>query len=399
MPVLLPNRVTSVLAAPAGPIPEAAVPLLQSSVSVVVPTRNEAANVGELVPRLARAMPSVPMDIIFVDDSDDDTPEAIARLRPQCHHNLVVVHRPANQRSGGLAGAVVHGLWLAKTPWVVVMDADLQHPPEVIPALLAEANRSTAGLVVASRYGAEGNAGGFGPVRSLLSRGSTMAARAVFPRRLRAVSDPLSGFFLVRRDALDLGVFRPCGFKILLEIIVRAPGLRQAEVAYHFSERFAGGSKASLREGLRYLQLLLALRFGDGAQRFTRFGAVGLSGLLVNLLVLAVATDAFGLFYLVSAAVAAEVSTAWNFGLTEFWVFCGRGQRGDRLGRALAFFAVSNAALALTAPAMFVLTSVVGLHYLLSSLIVIAGLMVLRYAVADRFKTATTVSQEALRTR
>jgi hypothetical protein len=147
------------------------------------------------------------------------------------------------------------------------MDADLQHPPELLGALLEEARRSNADVVVASRYCPGGDVGDFSALRTTLSRSSALLARALFPRRLRRVSDPLSGFFLIRRGAVDLTCLRPRGFKILLEILVRGGPLTTGEVPFRFGERYAGESKASLREGIRYLHRLIELRAGRRRSR------------------------------------------------------------------------------------------------------------------------------------
>ena len=134
----------------------------------------------------------------------------------------------------------------------------------------------------------------------------------------------MSGFFLVRREALDLDALRPRGFKILLEILVRHPRLRAAEVSFKFGERRAGRSKASIREGMRYL---VACSRGCGSPAS---GSWALSGLVVNTLLLAFFTDVVGLFYVVSAVIATQGSTLWNFCFTEAWVFSGRDHRRSR---------------------------------------------------------------------
>ena len=141
-----------------------------------------------------------------------------------------------------------------------VMDADLQHPPELLATLIAEAQRSNADVAIASRHSAGGELGAFSLGRRALSRGSVLVARALFPRRLRGVSDPMSGFFVVRRTAIDVAGLSPCGFKILLEILLSGPRLSMTDVGFRFGDRHAGKSKATLREGGRYLRRLLVLR-------------------------------------------------------------------------------------------------------------------------------------------
>jgi len=233
---------------------------MAGAVSLVVPTRNEAGNVSELLVRLGRLPAGVLGEVIFVDDSDDDTPAAIAYLAGSVDFDVAVVHREPGMRTGGLSGAVVEGFRRARGEWLAVMDADLQHPPEVLADLLATGRGRGADIVCATRNGHGGGRDGLGATRDLISKSFTTFARRAFPRRLRGVSDPMSGFFLVRRSALDPEALRPTGFKILLEILVRTPGLRRAEVAYEFAPRHAGDSKASLRQGITYLHHLARLR-------------------------------------------------------------------------------------------------------------------------------------------
>jgi dolichol-phosphate mannosyltransferase len=352
--------------------------------SLIVPTRNEAGNIDPLVSRLAQAFDNTEIEIIFVDDSSDDTPEVVTGLGPEAPCDVRLIARKPEERVGGLGGAVVAGMHAARGQWVCVMDADLQHPPELAPKMLDTALRAGADLVVASRYRDEGSASGLNnPVRKLVSQGSTLAARMLFWNKLRQVSDPMSGFFLVRRAALNLDTFHPRGFKVLLEIVVRTPGLRIAELAFEFGKRHAGESKASLREGLRYLSHLWSLRLSALPTQFIRFLMVGLSGLLVNSLVLGLATDLFGIYYLLSAVLATQSSTLWNFLLTEFWVFNDRQRSEGRLTRMVLFFTMNNAALLLRGPMIYALTSMLGIYYLLSNLISLIALMGIRYVFAD----------------
>src|SRR5215210_6584887 len=166
-------------------------------VSVIVPTRNESGNVGPLVALLDGVLAQHDLEIIVVDDSDDGTDAVVRKLLPADNRDIVLIHREREQRTGGLGGAVVAGLRAARAPWACVMDADLQHPPELVPRLLDRAAQTHANLVVASRHSDQGAADGFSPARASLSQASTTAARLMFPARLHGVSDPMSGFFLV----------------------------------------------------------------------------------------------------------------------------------------------------------------------------------------------------------
>jgi dolichol-phosphate mannosyltransferase len=158
------------------------------------------------------------------------------------------------------------GLRAAAAPWIVVMDADLQHPPALVPALVSTGQQAGADLVVATRYAGGGSRAGLnGGFRRFASGGSTFLAKTVFLRHLRGVTDPMSGFFAVRAAALGTTVLRPLGYKILLELIVRCGIRKVTEVPYEFQDRFAGQSKANLGEGLRFLRHLMVLRFGSTA--------------------------------------------------------------------------------------------------------------------------------------
>ena len=231
-----------------------------ATLTILVPTRNEARNVGPLLERVSASVTSRTV-VLFVDDSDDETPTVIDAARDRGFAQLTVdlLHRSGAQRTGGLGGAVLAGLAQAETPWVCVMDGDLQHPPECVPALLEAAETQQADLVVGSRYIQGGSNEGLGAIRTLVSWGSTVLAKMVFPRRLSGIHDPMSGFFLFRRSALTQSMM-PRGFKILLEIAVRHPHLRKCEVPFAFVERTAGTSKGTFKEGLRYLRLLADMR-------------------------------------------------------------------------------------------------------------------------------------------
>lgn len=224
------------------------------TVSVVIPTFNEAGNVDELLRGLAEALPAG-AEVVVVDDSTDDTAErARAAVVP---FSLTVIHR--DEPSGGLGGAVVEGLRAARAGWAVVMDGDLQHPPAVVAELLAAAPGND--VVVATRYAQGGDGSGLGsPYRHAVSRGSKALAARLLGGAVARMSDPLSGFFAVRRAALALDTVDPIGYKILLELVVRSGLERIAEVPFTFGVRHAEESKSTAREGMRFLRHLRVLR-------------------------------------------------------------------------------------------------------------------------------------------
>ncbi len=231
----------------------------RTAVTVVVPTRNESPNVELLVDRLAHALGGdTGWEVIFVDDSDDDTPDAIVAQR-RADRAIRLHHRPAGQRFGGLGGAVQDGFAAAGGEVIVVMDGDLQHPPEAVPTLLATIGAGEADLVVGTRYAGAGIAGGLsGPWRRGVSSTSRMLVHALIPRS-RPLTDPLSGLFAFKRSVIEGVTLEANGFKILLEVVARGRWHRAVNVAYRFDRRYAGRSKASLHQGLLFTQHLIRL--------------------------------------------------------------------------------------------------------------------------------------------
>jgi dolichol-phosphate mannosyltransferase len=360
-------------------------------VCVLVPTRNEEGNVRPLVTRVAAALRDVPAEILFVDDSNDETPDVVRSVAAAAPLPVRLLHRAGPDRNGGLGGAVVAGFEATHATWVVVMDGDLQHPPELLPELVDLAMSGLFDVVVASRYEGSGSAMGLSsPLRVAVSRSATRAAKVLFPRRLVAVSDPMTGFFAVRREALDLGGLRPRGFKILLEILTRTPRMRVAEVPFTFGLRESGESKAGAREALRYFVQLVYLRL-TGLQKLAglfRFALVGATGVLVNLLALAAVLELVprpvtaGLQAAAETA-ATQVAVLWNFALTELWVFPGRAGAPGRLLRFAGYWAISIAALAVQLPFAAWLHQLLPVSYVVATGLALVALVVGRYAVCS----------------
>jgi dolichol-phosphate mannosyltransferase len=349
------------------------------AVTVVVPTFNESANIRQLLHRITESVPArLPCEVLFVDDSTDDTPEVIRAAAQDCPFPVAVVHR--EEPVGGLGGAVVEGLRAAGSEWIVVMDGDCQHPPSLIPELVATGERTNAGLVVASRYLQGGSRAGLaGGYRVAVSRGATWLAKALFPRRLRGISDPMSGFFAIRRSAVAADVLTPLGYKILLELAVRSRPRQVAEVPFVFQDRFAGESKSTAREGFRFLRHLAGLRTASPAARMAGFGLIGASGFAPNLLGLWALT-ALGTHYLAAEILANQLGVAWNFLLIEQLLFRDRRAHRrwwDRLGR---FALLANADLLLRIPLIALLVGRFGMPALPATALALVMTFVLRFA-------------------
>lgn len=349
--------------------------------TVIVPTMNEADNIAPLVARLAAALTNYTAEILFVDDSSDNTVETIAHIAQSAPLPVRCIARPPAERDG-LSGAVVQGLQATSAAWVCVIDGDLQHPPEVVPLLLERGKVSSAEIVVASRQ-----ANRLGPVgltrsRSLISNGLTLFARALFPRSLKDVSDPLTGFFLVKRSALDISRLRPDGFKILLEILVRHPDLRASELFFDFALRHAGTSKADLREGARFFRHVLRLRLSVHRLPLLRHAAVSGSSLAVSVGILQLLTKRKWSL-LPAAWVATLIGDGWRW-LGRRQLLLPKRERAYHLGNR--FWLASGAfATFVILPVLWVLRVFGRIQLTAAYLLTLATSGFVRYMLSDRW--------------
>jgi dolichol-phosphate mannosyltransferase len=343
--------------------------------SVVIPTYNEAANVGPLLTALRQALGSIPVEFVVVDDaSKDGTPEAARAADPSAK----VIVRTGEK---GLATAVVRGLREATGTYVAVMDADFQHPPEAVLRMLEKALDDDCDLVIGSRYAPGGSLGGFGLGRRVISWGAGTIGRLALPpvRRFR-LTDPMSGLFLVRRDKVDPDALRPTGYKILLEVLGRVRLDRVAEVGYVFQDRRGGESK--LGAGVMGQYLSHAVRLGidhPDNRRIAKFALVGLSGVVVNLALLWALHGLAGLHDLVAVPIAVEASILSNFLLNDRFTF--RDRQGGHVLQRLAWFnAVSLLALLVNVTAYAILAKGLGVPYLAAEAIAIVVAFGANYA-------------------
>ncbi|MET7419775.1 glycosyltransferase [Dactylosporangium sp. NPDC005555] len=369
--------------------------------TVLVPTRNEADNIPTLLDRLGSAVTGIRAEIVIVDDSDDTTPAVVAECAARCPVPVRLIHRTAGARKGGLSTAVIDGARRARGQWLLVMDADLQHPPEAAVSVARAAFRRDVDVVIGTRYAGGGSTGTglTGVHRSMVSSTTTRLVRSLFPRRLATVSDPMSGLFAFRAAAIDLDRLDPVGFKLLLEILVRHPSARVAEVAYQMDPRHAGDSNASLGVGLAFLRHVVRLRRArlagqlrsgpvTAAERFQQlwrmiaFGLVGLSGLAVNTAALWALHSAAGLHHLLGAALATQASTLWNFALIELLVYRRKGN-GTWRGRGARFLTMNNALLLARLPVLQVLVWT-GTDVLVANAGTLVLLFLVRFLFSDR---------------
>ena len=226
--------------------------------SVILPTYNEADNIPELIERLESSLKGFDAEIIFVDDGSPDGTADLAERIGSVYGNVRVIRRP---RKMGLASAVFDGVRLARSDVIAVMDADLQHPPELLPKMYMKIMEGYD-LVVASRYVKGGRVEDWSLARRLISWGATKLAHMFLPST-RGVKDVMSGYFMLRRSVMERAKLNPKGYKILLEILTKCKVDSVAEAPYTFKPRRRGKSKLNLREIISYLFSLLRLCRGD----------------------------------------------------------------------------------------------------------------------------------------
>lgn len=313
-------------------------------IAIVAPTFNERENVAELIARLDAALSQRAWEIVFVDDdSTDGTSQALLELARNDPRVRVV--RRIGRR--GLSTAVVEGVLSTSAPIVAVMDADLQHDERVLPQMIARLQQGDCDIVVGSRYTEGGGVGDWSEQRQAFSRFATRLAKLVVKADL---TDPMSGFFVVRREAFEDAVRRLSGqgFKILLDVLASSPTpLRVAETPYTFRQRLHGESKLDSAVLWDYAALLLDKTIGRFVPtRFVMFAMVGGIGVVVHFIVLSLLFQAMGQGFAVSQTIAAVVAMTFNFFVNNALTYRDRRLRGVRaLKGLLSFYLVCSVGL------------------------------------------------------
>lgn len=301
--------------------------------SLIVPTYNESKNLGKLVEILTQLLNNYfneNYELIIVDDDSPDLTWQVGLDLMSSYPQLRIMRR---QGEKGLSTAVIRGWQASQGEILGVIDGDLQHPPETLIKMLEQMEKG-ADLVVASRHVEGGGVSDWGFMRRVLSRGAQMIGLLILPSVIGRVSDPMSGYFMVRRSAIANHAMNPLGYKILIEVLGRGDIGTVAEVGYVFQERQEGESKVTWRQYVDYILHLLRLRsrgrigrirekFQVPAQRFLRFGLVGFSGVFVDMTIFYLLSDASTLAMGLtrSKIIASEVAILNNFLWNDLWTF------------------------------------------------------------------------------
>lgn len=315
--------------------------------SIVIPTYNEKDNVCTITERIRTILKSenYPYEILFMDDSTDDTPAVLEKLSAQ-YPEVRYFHR-TNEK--GLASAVVQGFKQSRGDHIIVMDADLQHPPELIPLIMKRLLR--ADIVIPSRFIEGGSDGGLNCLRKLISWTARSIGRFSI-KRLRAISDCTSGYFGLKRQVITTTDLNPIGWKILMEVLVKGNYRSVHEIPYSFVARDAGESKMDFTEQLNYLRHIAKLVSNSPEdRRFFSFCLIGALGVLVNIASLAVLINMFELQGMIASVGASLLAMLHNFIWNDNVTWKERKQQvwWKRIMRLPMFMTISGLGIALTA--------------------------------------------------
>jgi dolichol-phosphate mannosyltransferase len=327
------------------PVPDSSLQAVaQPLLSVIVPTFNERGNVTALYGKLEAALKGIAWEVVFVDDNSPDGTWDVVREMAQRDGRVRCIRRIGRR---GLSGACIEGILASSAPFAAVMDADLQHDETQLPKMLSLLNAGAAELVIGSRYIEGGSADSFDRRRAGASAFATEVAKRVLGVK---VADPMSGFFMIRRDRFEqlAPELSTQGFKILLDVIATAHGeLRTVEVPYTFGARLHGESKLDSMVALDFLGLVLAKFTHDVISlRFLLFAMVGGTGLVVHLCTLFVALQVLEFPFPEAQGVGAFVAMTTNFILNNFLTYRDQRLKGFAILRGLlAFYLVCSVGL------------------------------------------------------
>jgi dolichol-phosphate mannosyltransferase len=347
-----------------------------NSISLIVPTYREAANIRPLVDRIGKAMTNHPYEIVIIDDNSNDGIEDIVNDLSTKYNIKILVRKEER----GLSSAVIAGFNRSQGQIIVVMDADLSHPPEKLPELVGPIVLGKADFVIGSRFVKNGGAPHFNSFRKLNAWISRMLARP-----FTSVNDPMAGFFafprsLIQKDHIHLN---PLGFKIGLELIVKASPVNIIEVPIQFQERLHGESKLNLKEQVYYLLHLRRL-FEYKYQtlvEFISFSLVGASGMIIDLFCLFVSFGLLSIPYRISRALGFIFALTSNFFINRRFTFS-QARKGNLFRQYSTFFGVCILGFAINwsiSVYLFEHLSFYKSHYLLSAFMGIMGGLIVNF--------------------
>ena len=343
------------------------------TLSLIIPTYNEKDNIRKLIDLLDKEFKKnkINGEIVVVDDnSPDKTGEVLEELKTK-YQNLKIIHRKGKL---GLSSAVLEGFKVAEGDILGVMDADLSHPTEKIHEMMRQIENN-ADLVIGSRYVKGGKIEGWNLYRKVLSKGATLLARFFVN-----VFDPMSGFFLIKKEIVAIEEINSKGFKILLELLIKTNCKNIIEIPITFTNRTLGKSKAGMKEIIFFIRNL----YGYLPSRkkiilqFFKFACVGLIGTFINIYILYIFTEYFNIYYIFSALVAFFVAVTANFFLNKIWTFQEKIYEKITL-KYVHFFSVSLFALSVNIIFLFIFTEFFSIYYIVSQIMAIGISLIINF--------------------
>ncbi|MEM0465386.1 MAG: glycosyltransferase family 2 protein [Candidatus Pacearchaeota archaeon] len=342
--------------------------------SIVIPTYNEKENIKEIISKIENEFNKNDIigEIIVVDDnSPDGTGEILEELKKN-KNNLKVIHRKGKL---GLSSAVLEGWKIAKGKVIGVIDADLSHPPEKIKELFFPIKNNQADFTIGSRYIQGGKIEGWNFKRKLMSKIATILAR-IYTK----IKDPMSGFFLIKKECIENVQLDSKGFKILLEVIIKGKYSRIKEIPITFVNRTKGKSKAGTKEIVWYLQNLISyLPYKKNIiYEFFKFAFIGGIGTLINISILYYLTEKFKIYYLLAAIFSFFIAMTFNFFLNKIWTFKEKIKSNIKK-KYIKFFAVSITALLVNLFFLYIFTELMKIYYIISQIMAIGIALIINF--------------------
>jgi dolichol-phosphate mannosyltransferase len=358
--------------------------------TVIIPTFNEEANIRNIVMSVEAVFHenSLNGQILIVDDNSSDNTIPFVHDLKRTRSNVDILVR---EQDHGLSQSVADGFSHASSDVIIVIDADFSHPPVLIPRMYDEIRKGND-IVIGSRYMEGGGIRKWPLKRRVISIGATFLGRFLFPD----ITDPVSGFFAIRKMVVDKAPLKPRGYKILLEVLGKGTWEKDKEIPFEFVDREAGSSKLKIKTIIEYAQQVADITFysfanhGSAAwrewRRVFKFGIVGISGIMVNLGILYLMVEFFAMNKDLASPIAIEFSILNNFIWNDLWTFGSDEDQmvSGRWHRLVAFNIVSVGGAVINYAIFLALTSWLAVYYLAAQLLGILIAFVWNFLVNRR---------------
>jgi len=346
--------------------------LSDDKVSIIIPTYNESDNIEELIERLESTLLNINSEIIIVDDDSPDNTASIAENMKNKFKNIIVIIR---KNKKGLSSAIIEGINISSGKFIAIMDADLQHPPEILKCLYKKI-LNHKDIIIASRYSGV-NVTNWSLLRKLISKTAIFLSHTLFPK-IKSISDPMSGYFIFKKEILNNIILNPIGFKILLEILIKTNYKSIEEIPYEFGIRKHNKSKLGILQIISFIKHIFLLT----NYRPIKYAIVGTLGILINEFLLYYLSLKYHLF--LSSIIAIESSIIINFLFNDIWTFRKKGKPKIFLLRYINYHSLVLFGALINFVTLISLTKI-GINFLISNIIGIFIGFIFNYINSENF--------------